>query len=76
MKLDFLPDESIIRLYDFSATEAEQLIAALSELICGRVNTLTVHELSFVESVPGCSLTLCCDPRDRGFDQSGPAEFT
>ena len=76
MKLDFLPDERIIRLRDFSATDPEQLITTISELICGRVSSLAVHELPFAESVSGCSLTLCCDSRDRGFNQSGPAEFT
>ncbi len=80
MKLEFLPDGSIdcplIRLYDFTQTEAGMLLNEISRLVNGNVQRVALHEMPWVESLGGCRLTLCI----RGWHQSifqtdEPAEF-
>jgi hypothetical protein len=76
MKLEHLPDARVIRIYDFSPVEGQQLLAAIETLANGAVAQVPVHELPCVQSVAGCRLTL----RVRSWDQAiicvrQPAEF-
>jgi hypothetical protein len=80
MKLDYLadgsPDCPLIRLYDFTPAEAEQLRNALADLAAGNAGRVDVHRLPFVESVGGCRLTLVTQAWDGAVvRRGGPAEF-
>src|SRR5260370_29163058 len=79
MKLDYLPTGSpdcpLVRLYDFSSAEAEQLLAALTRLAAGLVQRVAVHELPGVEGVGDCRLTLVLRSWDQAILCKGPADF-
>lgn len=70
MKLEYLadgsPDCPLIRLYDFTPLEAEQLHEKLSALADGTLTRLELHTLSFIEVIGDCQLTLI----RRGWDQA------
>jgi hypothetical protein len=61
MKLDYLPEGSpdcpLIRLYEFTPAEAEQLRASVAALASGSNRRLEVHSLPGVEVVGRCRLT-------------------
>lgn len=63
MKLEYIPygspDCPLIRLYDFTPAEAEQLRVAVVKLASGESPRVQVHRLPFVESIRGCRLSLC-----------------
>ena len=62
MRLEYLasgsPDCPLIRLFDFQASEAADLLAAINTLASGSAEQVEVHQLPFVESVGGCRLVL------------------
>jgi len=61
MRLEYLsegsPDCPLLRLYDFSPPEAQQLYRVLRALTRGALIESTIHQLPFVEPVGGCRLT-------------------
>ena len=63
MKLESLPNGSpdcpLIRLYDFTPTEAQRLLDEISRLANGTAERVALHELAWVEPVGDCRLTLC-----------------
>lgn len=75
MKLDYLPDGSpdcpLVRLWDFSVTEAAELYEAFSWLACGRRTQIVLHELPGVAPVDGCMLRLISGSRDSGLVSVG-----
>ncbi len=80
MKLEYLPDGSpdcpLIRLFGFTSGEVAQLRAFVADLAQGRVESVAVHELPFVESIGGCQLVLRVWPRDQSVLRVGePAMF-
>jgi hypothetical protein len=80
MKLEYLadgsPDCPLIRLYDFTSAEAEQLHAAIIGLAAGSAERVEIHRLPFVEAVGGCRLTLIRRAWDQAvLRRNGPAEF-
>jgi hypothetical protein len=81
MKLEYLAagslDCPLIRLYDFTPAEAEQLHAAVAALASGTTERVEVHQMPFVESLAGCRLVLVrrawdqavvCGDKSAGFE--------
>jgi hypothetical protein len=79
VRLDYLaegsPDCPLIRLSDFSASEASVLASAITLLASGQAEAVAVHELPGVVAVDGCELIL----RRRNWEQAvlrtGPLSF-
>ena len=80
MKLDCLAEGSefcpLLRLYDFNAREAEQLLSAARTLASGGSQAIAIHELPFVEAVQACRLTWCLTSDDQGVLPQGGSAFT
>jgi hypothetical protein len=78
MKLDYLSAGSefcpFLRLYDFTAAEAGQLLLAAQQLAAGRSSAIPLHELGFINSFD-CQLTLRISDRDRGIVAIDATEF-
>jgi hypothetical protein len=79
MKLDFLTDGSpecpLLRLHDFTSTEAGHLLVALSSLANEATDRIEVHRLPFVEPVGGCRASFVRGTRDQGVAQVAPLDF-
>jgi hypothetical protein len=80
MKLEYLPagspDCPLIRLFDFTPSEANQLLGVISQLAEGKADRLAIHNLPFVTSVNGCQLSLCVRSWQQGVIQTAkPASF-
>jgi hypothetical protein len=80
MKLEILPDGSpdcpLLRLFDFTPSEAGQLHDAIAGLASGSNVRADVHHLPAVKPIGGCALTLVVSRRDQGvLRKAGPAEF-
>ncbi len=79
MKLEYLaggsPDCPLIRLYDFTAAEAGQLVAAIAGLATDAVQRVDVHQLAFVRSLNECRLTIVGRSWDQAVVRVGPAAF-
>ena len=79
MRLEFLPSGStdcpLIRLFEFTPTEAQELREAVADLAAGRVERILVHALPGVEAVNGCELVLCRRAWDQSIAQVGPMSF-
>jgi hypothetical protein len=79
MKLDYLsaasPENSIVRLYDFTTDEASQLATAIQNLASERERQLCVHALPCVTAVDGCRLTLIRKGWDQAILKTGNLEF-
>jgi hypothetical protein len=80
MILEFLPDGSpdcpLIRLFDFTPSEAGQLQTALTQLASGAVKRVAIHEMPGVESLGGCRLTFLSRSWDQAVIAKGdPADF-
>jgi hypothetical protein len=73
MKLEYFPDGSpdcpLIRLYDFTLAEAEQLHGAVAELASGSCQEVEIHRLPGVESIGGCRLTFRVSRHDGAIVQ-------
>jgi len=73
MKLEYLsdgsPDCPLIRLYDFTLAEAEQLHAAVAELASGSCQQVEIHRLPGIESIGGCRLTFRVSRHDGAIVQ-------
>jgi len=70
MKLEHLPDGStdcpLIRIYDFTVSEATALQAKVTGLGEGSSDSVVVHDLPFVTSIDDCQLLLVVADRDQG----------
>ena len=70
MKLEYLSSGSmdcpLICLYDFTASEAQQLADEIVRLSEGGSKCLVLDQLPWVESVGGCRLTLHVRDWDQG----------
>jgi hypothetical protein len=79
MKLDFLAagslDCPLLRLYEFTPGEADQLRGALKRLASGEVAEVLVHALQGVEAIGGCRLALRLGQQDQAVRRTGPASF-
>ena len=80
MKLEYLangsPDCPLIRLYDFTANDAQQLHVALLTLASGSAREVSLTNFLRVELVGGCHLTLLVDKRDKGIVfKASPTDF-
>src|SRR5262249_53753632 len=77
MRLQYLSDASprLIRLFDFTSTEAQQLAMAVADLSAERVSHVAIHELSWVTAVDGCELTLCVRRWDQAVLRTCPTAF-
>jgi hypothetical protein len=75
VKLEYLPGGSpdcpLLRLYDFDATQAEQLRAVFAALAAGSLDSVALHDLPGVEAVGGCRLLLRAGRRDAGIVPTG-----
>ena len=60
------PDCPLIRLYEFSRAEARLLHDLVNRLATGSVETVQLHNESFIEAVGGCHLELGLGRRDLG----------
>jgi hypothetical protein len=78
MKLDRLPnaidDQTIVRLYAFTADEAAKLAKEINKLAEGRISRLEVHKLLDV-FCDSCTLILLVDAQDRGVVEVAPLQF-
>jgi hypothetical protein len=79
VKLDYLTYESpscpIVRLYEFTRSEAEQFLSAVARLASEETERVEVHHLPFVEPVGGCQLALVRRTWDQAVVRVGPAAF-
>ncbi len=75
MKLEYLrtdsPDCPLLRLYDFSASEASRLHEVIAALASGASERIELDRLAFVEPLGGCRLTLACLPWDQAVKRVG-----
>jgi hypothetical protein len=73
MRLEHLGDVSpecpLIRLYDFTPAEAEQLRSVGTELGAGNVRQVDVHRLPYVEPLGNCQLTFRLSSGDQCLSQ-------
>jgi hypothetical protein len=80
MKLDYLAEGSdlcpLLRLYDFTSGEAQQLRSEARRLASASSRVLAVHDLPFVEGGQDCRLTWCLTDTDRGVVAHGASVFT
>lgn len=80
MRLDYLAAESsdwrVLRIYDFTPTEANELHRAIAALASGAAGRIEVDRMPFVEPAGGCRLALVNRPWDQGVvRRGGPTEF-
>ena len=79
MKLEFLAEGSrecpLIRLYDFTQEEAQQLRQVFYSLADGSLKTATLEDMPFVEAVQGCQLKLLAGTSDRGIHSTASNVF-
>jgi hypothetical protein len=66
MKLEYLPDASLIRLYSFTSDEVAQLHSHVLKLSEGTVSSVALDSLLFVEAIDGCRLSLERQEWDQG----------
>ena len=70
MKLDFLAEGSddcpLVRLWDFTPSEAVRLHEELTALALGQVRQVALHELPFMMPLGECRFTLLASTRDEG----------
>jgi hypothetical protein len=75
MKLEYLSagsrDCPLLRLYDFTAAEANQLHKAIAALASGASERIELDRLPFVEPLGGCRLTLACRSSDQAVRREG-----
>ena len=60
------PKDSILRIFDFTSSEACQFRDILSKLADGSISEFDLSGLPFVTSIGGCRLTLKVGSRDKG----------
>jgi hypothetical protein len=69
MKLEYLHDGSskcsVIRLFDFTNAEVEQLNIIIKELASGNIQRVDIHTLPWVESLGNCCLTFFIQKWDQ-----------
>ncbi|NIP37737.1 MAG: hypothetical protein GWO07_01570 [Candidatus Dadabacteria bacterium] len=74
MKLEYIADGSIdcplIRLYEFTETEAALLLANVSELAQGTKLSISLSELSYITPVDSCELIFILGEDDQGIADS------
>ncbi len=79
MRLQYLPDGSpdcpLIRIFDFTPSEARQFASVLSDLAAERISRVGFHELPGVLSSDGCELVLCLCKWDSAVRRIGPKTF-
>ena len=79
MKLEYLPDGSLdcplIRLYEFTETEAANLLAKIAELAQGSKISVALHDLSFITPIDNCELILITADNDQGILPSDDANL-
>jgi hypothetical protein len=80
MRLEFLPHGSpdcpLLRLYRFTPAEARQLHDNIAALVAGIAESVSVHDLPFVEALAGTRLTCRATTRDQSLTRGiAPGEF-
>lgn len=79
MKIEYLGDGAkecpLIRLYDYSQSEACQLRDIVRGLISGDFQSLPLQEETWAVPIGGCCLTLRRDGRNVGAHQLSPLNF-
>jgi len=79
VKLEYLPHGSknrpLLRLYNFSPTEAMQLQQATVGLAAGAINEIVVSEMSGVGGIAGRRLVLKAGKRDVGIKHLSANSF-
>jgi hypothetical protein len=69
------PDCPLLRLFDFTSEEAEQLRATIADLAKNRTARVVVHELPGVTAVDECKLVMAAQGRDQAVVCVGPLSF-
>ena len=73
MKIEFLSNAldgaPLVRLYDFTADEAEQLEAVCRGLADGNIDRCMLDEQPWIKPLGGLVMAFTVDGRDRGFVQ-------
>jgi hypothetical protein len=79
MKLEYLadgsPDCPLLRLCNFTRTEARQFLASVARLASGAADRIEVHGLAFVEPVDECWLSLARWSWDQAVVRVGSSAF-
>ena len=79
MKMEFLPDGSpdcpLIRLYEFSVAEVQELRRFCMSLADGSATCIALHQQPGITAIGGCELNLRIDKRDVGLLQSKTMKF-
>jgi hypothetical protein len=66
MKLEYLPDASLLRIYDFTPFEIEHLHSLILELAANSISRIDIHSLAFVEAIDECQLSFLSQKWDQG----------
>ncbi len=70
MKLEYVregaPECPLIRLFDFTVEEVEQLREIINQLALGKRQRIEIHNLSWIESIGNCRLTFFMQSWDQG----------
>ena len=69
------PKDSILRIFDFTSSEACQFRDILSKLADGSCTEILLNSFTFVTSVADCSLVLKVGPKDKGVISLSTNEF-
>lgn len=82
MKLEYLPDvlnnsddSGLIRLYDYSPSEVQELSKLAGELATGVRERIALHGESWISPLESCQLILRRGDRNSGIRQVGPLSF-
>jgi hypothetical protein len=74
VRMGYLPDAALIRLFDFTAGEASHLQRLFSLLASGQAQRVALHEL-FVQPVNDCRLCLSVAMNDQGMLRTADPEM-
>jgi hypothetical protein len=73
MKLEYVaagaPECPLVRLYDFTPIEVQQLFSAAVDLASDVTRHIEIHRLSFVQSIDNCQLSFLCATYDEAVVQ-------
>jgi hypothetical protein len=82
MKIDYVehsdpahPEDSILRIYDFDATEATELKDLFRKLADGRIKEIELTSLPFIYPIEGIKLILRSGQQDDGISQISQNAF-
>ena len=75
MKLEFLDNDSIVRLFGFDSSEAQKLKTAIENILINHHSSLNLASLNFITPV-NCSLAFIISESNKGITTTDKKLFT